>query len=126
MKKYRYITTDGFKVGDYVWVTGIKFSPSGRIKYRQTPIKCKIKKVSQESIEVDNSSLGYYIPNVYYLDNPDDRSWAYRGNEYSINSNIANTKEEANENFNQRIIEEIEEKYDSFKSFESRAKYHFL
>ena len=122
MKKYRYTTTDCFKEGDYVWVSGIKFSTSGRTSYCMKPTKVKIISKTSDYIRFDPYELGYSGPNTYYLDSPNNPGYS----ETSINSNIAKTKEEAIKNFNDRIEEEIEEKYENFRAFERRAKSRLL
>lgn len=124
MKKYRYLNTDCFNVGEEVWVTGVKFLPSGRLRYNIRPIRCKITKKSHDWILVESSNLSYYSPSKYYISTPEKN--VYYDDEYSLNLNIAKTREEAIENYNYRLISEIEKKFLSFKRFEERAKSRLL
>lgn len=126
MKKYRYTSTTCFKVGEYVWVTGIKVSPSGKRIYMLKPTQCLIKNVFNDRIEVSGNNLDYRIPRVYYLDLPENNVYYYRGEEWAINSNIAIKKEDAIENYNTRLESIIDSAYLRFKNLESWATSFFL
>lgn len=123
MKK-KYISTSEFKPNDRVWVTGVSFNPSGRPKYIVRPTFVKILQVYPEYIEIDKSKLSYYVPCNYFIARQDPYTQYHRST--LIDTNIAWTKEEAIENFNLRIKEEIEQKYSDFKSFEDRLKNYLL
>ena len=124
MKVYRYTSTDCFKNGESVWITGLDFTPAGRTRYVVKPIQCKIIEVATDYIVVDNTKLPYYAPNRYYLDGPQHN--IYNSKLMGINSNVAKTKEEAIKNYNFRIEEEIEDKYERFRTFEISAKGRLL
>lgn len=122
MKEYRYLNMDCFKVGEEVWVTGVKFYPSGRLKYCIRPTKREILKKTNNSISVNNICKD--SPSIYYLNTPETKN-SYN-EENSINFNIAKTREEAIENYNYRFLSEIEQRYSDFKNFEERAKSRLL
>ena len=123
MKKYRYTNTDCFKVGEEVWVTGFKLYPSGRVKYSVMPFLCRIREIKDRYITLE-STPSYYCPTNYYLDSPENNGSYY--DECSLNKNIAKTKEEAIENYNSRVIQEIENKYKQFRNIEASLKSRLL
>lgn len=122
MEKIKYTTTDCFKVGEMVWVSGIKFHLSGRIKYIIKPTKCEITDIGDDYIKI-SSNAGYYAPRIYYLNIPEK----YRRDlEFLMDYHIAKTKEEAIKNYNLSIEEEIERRYKSFRIFERGAMSRLL
>lgn len=101
-KKYKFTSTTNFKVGDQVWLSAMDFSRSGKLTYIVYPRLAEIIKVSTDSIEIDVRYTDYRCPRIFYIDSPQN-NWIDSAK--SINKNIALTKEEAIENFNNRLKE---------------------
>ena len=120
MNKIRYTSTDCFKEGDIVFVSGIKITSSGSFSYRVPPTRCKITRVNSQSIEVDRNMISYKAPHIYYIEDN------YRNTEYTINSNIGKTKEESIDNYNSRLLEEIEKSFNRFKKIENNLTRYLL
>ena len=99
-KKYKFTSTSNFKVGDQVWISALDFSRSGKLTYSVYPRLTEIIKVSTDSIEIGGGYIDYRCPRVFYLDSPQS-SWIDPTK--SINKNIALTKEDAIENYNNRL-----------------------
>lgn len=122
-----YLTsTDNFKVGDYVWISGIGFHSSGRIKYCRRPKRIRIDKVDSNSITVDTDFQGPYI---FFLKNslPSYLTRTdYTSKENMIDYCISKTQIESIDKFNLMIKESINWRYESFKEFESKVLGYLL
>lgn len=129
MKKYRYLNISEFKAGDIIWLSGVCFLPSGRLSYILRPTQRRISEVSGDRVIIGDVGeygyLPYKVPTHYTLDLPDGIDNVQR-NRYAINSNIAGSKEESIENFNQRLREELEEIQSRYQTIERNISRFFM
>lgn len=119
-----------FKVGDKVWLSGISFFPSGRIKSSVSPVEVKVRTVSRGSLTLDLSSIySYRVPVEYYdrgvLD-LESGNYADYQVETDLNLHLSRTKEDAIKKFNRLITWEIEKRYKGFRDFEEKARRRYI